>query len=192
MTRLSQKLKAIEDFIRSNEVRSVSFDIDGTVYPIVRVQRRWWWKLVRSFGDARRFYLIKRTWEGRRKGDAKVPVTEADIDFFENFLVSLLDPELVPGEIRVFIDSLVDRKIEVFFLSDHGARAKLAALGLGQKGPGINCLVETGQLKPHEKISGLLAETYRIEPRTHLHLGDRWTDEEQARLFGCAFRYLRT
>jgi hypothetical protein len=41
------------------------------------------------------------------------------------------------------------------------------------------------------KISALLSEKYQIDPRTHLHLGDRWTDAEQARLFGCEFRYFQ-
>lgn len=169
--------------------RSVSFDIDGTVYPILKVKLRWWRKFFVSPGSALRFYRIKKSWELRRKGDKQVPVSRNDILFFEEFLTSLLDPTLVPAEIHTLIHGLKEKGVEIFFLSDHGASEKLSCLGL--EGMAINCLTETGELKPHPKISALLRETYKIDPTRHLHLGDRWTDEEQARIFGSSFRYLR-
>ncbi len=173
-------------FAELSKFKSVSFDIDGTLYPILKVQMKWWRKFFLSPRAAIRFYNIKKTWELKRKGDGKVPVVQEDVAFFENFLTSMLDPSLVPDEIRNLIQALRSKKVEVFFLSDHGAKEKLSRLGL--TGMAINCLGETGELKPHPKISELLRKS-GIIPETHLHIGDRWTDEEQARLFGCSFRY---
>jgi FMN phosphatase YigB (HAD superfamily) len=174
--------------VKEQSLKSVSFDIDGTVYPIVKVQLRWWKNFFISPGTAIRFFNIKKTWEKRRLGDVNVPVSSEDVRFFEDFLTSMLDQSLVPDEIRNLIKELRTLGVEVLFLSDHGAAEKLSRLGL--TGKAINCLIETGHLKPHQKISDLLRQ-HGIVPESHLHLGDRWTDEEQARLFGCSFLYLQ-
>ncbi len=184
----NSSLVELAEFVNERSFRSVSFDIDGTIYPIRKVQLRWWMRLFLSPGKALRFLLIKNSWEKRRKGEA-VDLSPGDIPFFENFLTGMMDETLVPDEIRDWITELRSCEIEVFFLSDHGAAEKLSKLGLS--GTAINCLVETGELKPHQKISALLREKYRINPSQHLHMGDRWTDEEQAKLFGCSFRYLK-
>ncbi len=180
-------LVELGEFVNEQSFRTVSFDIDGTVYPIRKIQIRWWMKLLVSPKRAIRFYQIKQAWEERRKG-GDVRILTDDILFFEEFLTDMMDENLVPLEIRDWIDELRKCEIEVYFLSDHGAVAKLSRLGLS--GIAINCLTETGELKPHAKISSLLHEKYKINPAQHIHFGDRWSDEEQARLFGCAFRYL--
>ncbi len=176
------------EFVNEQSFRTVSFDIDGTVYPIHKIQFRWWKKFILSPGKALRFYKIKQTWEGRRKGES-IPINPDDVRFFETFLIEMMDESLVPDEIRDWIAELGKCEIEVYFLSDHGASAKLSKLGLS--GIAINCLTETGELKPHEKISSLLREKYKIDPAKHIHFGDRWSDEEQSKLFGCSFRYLK-
>jgi HAD superfamily hydrolase (TIGR01549 family) len=181
-------LAEIRNLLDMRPFQSVSFDIDGTVYPIRKIQLRWWKNFFLSPARASRFYHIKKTWETRRKGDG-VPALPEDVKFFEEFLTGMMDETLVPVEMREFIDHLKAKK--VFFLSDHGASEKLRRLGLSESGTPINCLTETGELKPHVKISKLLSEKYGIDPTSHLHLGDRWTDEEQAKLFGCEFRFFQ-
>lgn len=175
------------EFVNERSFQSVSFDIDGTVYPMRKMELRWWKKFFLSPAKALRFYRIKKTWEGRRLGDPSVSVNPEDVTFFEAFLTAMMDEELVPFEIRDWIRELDGFGMRIFFLSDHGAKEKLSCLGL--QGVGINCLGETGELKPHAKITELLRGKYGIDPETHLHIGDRWTDEEQAKLLGCAFRY---
>ncbi len=172
----------------AEHIQTVSFDIDGTVYPMRKMEIRWWKNFFLGPKEAIRFFQIKKTWEKRRKGSRNVDVTPEDVIFFENFLTSMMDERLVPGEIRELLQSL---KVKLFFLSDHGAKAKLEKLGLSKFGIAINCLSETGELKPHPEISRLLISSYGIDPRTHLHVGDRWSDEEQARLFGCEFQYFK-
>lgn len=63
--------------------------------------------------------------------------------------------------------------LEIYFLSDHGALSKIKVLELIGCGMPINCLSETGELKPHKKISNLLLDKYKLNPLKHLHLGDR-------------------
>lgn len=179
------------EFVNEKGLRSVSFDIDGTIYPILKIQLRWWKAFIFSPLRAMRFYRIKKTWEGRRKGDRGVEANPEDVTFFEEFLTDMMDESLVPLEILDWIRELGACEVQVYFLSDHGAMAKLKRLGMAHMGKPINCLTETGELKPHVKISELLRDKYGIDPKTHLHLGDRWTDEEQAKLFGCEFRYFR-
>ena len=189
MKKLLKQIEAVERLILEHKVKTISFDIDGTIYPIKKVQMKWWINFLKNPFRASRFYNIKKTWEGRRKGFESVIVTPSDIDFFEQYLTQdLLSSELVPSEMREWIKALTEREIKIFFLSDHGAEAKLKVLKVETK-YAINCLKETTQLKPHAKISELLRTHYRIIPETHLHLGDRWTDEEQAKLFGCHFSY---
>lgn len=183
----NSSLVELSEFVNERSFRTVSFDIDGTVYPIRKIQIRWWKKLFASPARALRFYQIKSTWEKRRKG-GDTHILADDIKFFEEFLTEMMDESLVPDEIRDWIAELKNCEIEVYFLSDHGAAAKLSKLGLA--GIAINCLTETGELKPHQKISALLHERYKIDPAKHIHFGDRWSDEEQAKLFGCSFRYL--
>jgi FMN phosphatase YigB (HAD superfamily) len=186
MTRLSKELKEISALIEQNHIESISFDIDGTLYPIRRAQLQWWFSLFYRPLEARRFYEIKEAWEGRRLGDAAVPVTSEDVLFFENFLVSLLNPKFVPKDMLSFLHQAKSRQ-KLFFLSDHGAGAKLEKLHLQHSGVAINCLLETGELKPHGKISEVLKSKYGINPEMHLHVGDRWSDEAQARDLGCTF-----
>lgn len=185
----SPTVSDILDLLSEQSLESVSFDIDGTVYPILRVHARWFRKFLRSPREAWRFYQIRSLWEERRLGHENIEIREEDIVFFESFLTGVLDESLVTAEVWELLRALRERKIKVYFLTDHGARTKLQKLGLSEEGVPINCLGQCGELKPHVKIGALLSGTYGIEPRTHLHLGDRWTDEEQAKLFGCEFRY---
>jgi FMN phosphatase YigB (HAD superfamily) len=151
---------------------------------------RWWKKFFLSPARATRFYQIKKTWEKRRQGNG-TPALKEDVQFFEEFLTEMLDESLVPAEIMKLIQNLNSKGTKIFFLSDHGAEEKVKRLGLSGLGTPINCLTETGELKPHAKISSLLSDKYQINASSHLHLGDRWTDEEQAKLFGCEFRYFQ-
>lgn len=177
------------EYVNENSFKSISFDIDGTIYPMRKMELRWWKRFFISPAKALRFYRIKKTWEGRRQGDQSVPVDPTDVSFFEDFLTGMMDPSLVPFEIRDWLNELEGFGMKIFFLSDHGAAEKLRRLGLDGAGVPVNCLSETGELKPHEKITALLLGRYEIGPANHLHIGDRWTDEAQARLLGCRFRY---
>lgn len=190
MKSLSQKLTEIDQFIISNEIKSVSFDIDGTVYPINKVKIRWWIKFFVNPPMALKFLKIRKTWEKRRAGDNRVQINKADVIFFENFLASLLSSDLVPVEITSWISELKKKNIRILFLTDHGAEVKLKSLKLSEAGEAINCLTVTGELKPHAAISNHLINNLGIRGKEHLHLGDRWTDEAQAKLIDAKFIYL--
>lgn len=190
MKSLSQKIAEIDQFITNNKIKSVSFDIDGTVYPLNKVKIRWWIKFLAHPPMAMKFLKIRRTWEKRRAGDSSITVTKDDVIFFENFLASLLGPDLVPSEMFQWINKLKQNRIRVLFLSDHGAEIKLKTLKLLPLGEAVNCLTITGELKPHMAITNHLTEKMAITGKEHLHLGDRWTDEAQAKLMGASFIYL--
>lgn len=179
----------MKEFLNDN-VKSISFDIDGTLYPIFKVQLRWWiFFFIKPF-CAIRFILIKRTWEKRRRGNLSIQILSDDIIFFEDFLSTCLisEKDIFP-QIKEILEICKNKSIKIYFLSDHGAEKKINKLKLCEFGTPINCLTETGELKPHLKISQLLSNQYKIDPKSHLHLGDRWTDEEQAKIFGCEFVY---
>lgn len=189
MKKLSDKIQELDAFISEHHIQSISFDIDGTLYAMIRVKIRWWQKFFQAPLKAKRFLDIKKKWELRRQQISGVVVSEEDVAFFESFLMTLLDPGFVPVELRNWIQMLKERGIQIFFLTDHGAQRKLEVLNFSKDGVGINCLKETGELKPHQKITYLLLSKYLIQPASHLHLGDRWTDEEQARMLECEFSY---
>lgn len=190
MKSLSVKLKEIQKVLEEQNIQTVSFDIDGTLYAMTKVYKRWWQIFFFSPLKSLRFLSIRKEWEKKREGNQKIVVRDSDVLFFEAFLLRLLTPDIIPQEIHEFIKLLQDKQITLYFLSDHGNETKLKALGLSHIGKSINCLSETGELKPHQKISTLFLDQYDINPETHLHLGDRWTDEEQARLLKSHFHYL--
>jgi FMN phosphatase YigB (HAD superfamily) len=187
MKSLLEKIADAEKIIRSQQIKTISFDIDGTIYPIQKAQFAWWKKFFVSPKDSVKFLAIRKKWEKRRAGNASIEVTRSDVEFFEEFLASLLDENFVPKEILNWFTDLEKRGLNIFFLSDHGAEKKLQKLNV--RGEAINCLTKTGELKPHQKISEYLKSHYKILPDHHLHLGDRWTDEEQAKLLGSHFSY---
>jgi FMN phosphatase YigB (HAD superfamily) len=190
MKNLSQKITEINQFISAEKIRSVSFDIDGTLYPLNKVKVRWWMRFFVNPSEAMTFLKIRKTWEKRRAGDQSISVTKEDVIFFEGFLASLLSPDLIPKEIRNWLTELKNKNVRIVFLSDHGAEIKLKALELSFLGEAVNCLTETGELKPHAAITNHLLIQKQIVAHEHLHLGDRWTDEAQAKLMNASFIYL--
>lgn len=191
MKDLSLKHSEIFNLVAHKNIKSISFDIDGTVYPLRKVELRWWSQFFKSPAKAIRFYLIRKRWEKRRQG-MPVEVKPEEVAFFEEFLSNMLSVDLVPAEIHQLMTKLQKRNVKIFFLSDHGAETKMKLLHLMEYGQPINCLHETNELKPHKKISKLLKDKYSLEAKSHLHLGDRWTDEAQAKDFGCYFVWLKT
>lgn len=188
MKKLSELIAEAERVIQKEYIETISFDIDGTLYPMRKVEFRWWLSFVKNPFKALKFLVIRKKWEGRRNGRKICAVTENDVSFFETFLAKeLLYEGLVPAEIKEWILKLNDRGKKIYFLSDHGAEVKADVLKLPE-GKTINCLTEAGELKPHSNICQILRK-HQILPATHLHLGDRWTDEEQAKLFNCKFFY---
>ncbi|WP_408095923.1 hypothetical protein ACJVC5_12845 [Peredibacter sp. HCB2-198] len=185
MKNLSDRLKEISSFIEEHQIRSLSLDIDGTVYSLGKVENRWRRNFFHSPIKSLRFLSIRKKWEKRRKGEA-IQILPEDVVEFETYLESLLDESLVPKEIRDWLRSL---ELDIYFLTDHGGTVKLRKLNL--QGVVIDCLHETGELKPHFRISQVLKEKFFIVPEKHLHLGDRWTDEAQAKLLGSYFQYLK-
>ena len=192
MKKLLEKIKHINEIIEKNNIQSLSFDIDGTLYPLRKVELRWWFLIFRKPFRTLKFLSIKMTWEKKRLGDERISILPGEIKFFEDFLVNqLLYRGLVPVEVRHWLISLKKSGRSIFFLSDHGAKAKIEIFQLSEFGACIDCLSETGELKPHIKIGNLLTENYKISSARHLHLGDRWSDKEQARIFGCSFEYFK-
>lgn len=190
MKNLSHRIQEINAFIETHGIRTISLDIDGTVYPMKDITWRWRKVFFQRPLAAIRFLKIRKKWEVRRLGQ-NMPILSTDVQEFEQFLGSLLDQKLVPMEIRNWLQELNQKNLDVYFLTDHGAEIKLQKLELLPFGRHIDCLKETGELKPHFKISQILKEKFFIYPETHLHLGDRWTDEAQAKLFGSYFQYLK-
>lgn len=190
MKNLSDNIKEIQQYIEKNGIVSVSFDIDGTLYPMKKIEQRWWKQFFISPIKATRFLSIRKRWEKKRKGDQTITVSEVEIEFFENFLASLIDSSLLDPQVYKLLSSLQGQQQTIFFLSDHGAERKLERLNLISLGTPINCLGETRELKPHLKIAELFRSKYQINPAKHLHLGDRWSDQEQAKLLGSHFLFL--
>jgi FMN phosphatase YigB (HAD superfamily) len=189
MKSLSQKIAKIDQLVLDRNFSTISFDIDGTLYPLKKVKIRWWKNLFINPLGALNFLRIKKTWEKRRAGDSSIEIKKKDVISFENFLASLLSADFVPGEIHHWLQSLERRGIKIYFLSDHGAEIKLQKLKIKYQNNVINCLTMTGELKPHPTITLLLKEKFNIDGPNHLHLGDRWTDEEQAKLSNATFIY---
>ena len=161
------------EYVNEKGVRSISFDIDGTLYSGRKIQLRWWKALLYTPVKALRYLKLK----------AHQKKSPEEIIFVEEFLAGMLDESLVPFEIVDWIKELNACEVQAYFLSAQGAMSKLKRLGLAHTGKAVNC--------PHEETSTILRVKFGIDPKNHLHLGAHRTNEEQAKLFGCEFRYFR-
>lgn len=176
----------IEAFIAKHSIRTLSFDIDGTLYPMTLVERNWWKYFVSHPIEALRFLRIRKRWEKKRLGEA-ISVPPEDIRAFEDVLLRLLTPQMVQEETRQWLRSLQGRGLRSYYLTDHSVRAKLTALRLPKLDGEVDGLSVSGELKPHPQLAAALLKLWNIEGATHVHIGDRWSDEAQAKLLGAHF-----
>lgn len=186
MKDLSSSLSEIDQLIVSKKIKTISLDIDGTLYPMKAVELRWWRRFFISPIKSLRFLMIRKRWEKKRKGGA-ASVTLCDQQEFESYLIGLLSPDLVKFTTLYWLRGLKGRGLKGFYLTDHSVGLKLRALALPALEGAFDGLTLSGELKPHPKLAQELQRATRIDPVTHLHIGDRWSDEEQARLMGCHF-----
>jgi len=192
MKTLSEFIKRTEKFIAKNNIRTISFDVDGTLYPMSQIKNQSFSIFKKKPFDFLKFLFIKQKIEIKRYFFHNLKITKNELNFFEIFFTNyFLNEELVVNELKIWLNHLRSRDFKVLFLSDHGTELKLNKLELSDVGISLNCLRETQKLKPHNEISILLKNKYQIDPSTHLHLGDRSCDENQAESFGCSFLYLK-
>ncbi len=191
MKDLSSSLSEIDQLIISKNIKTISLDIDGTLYPMRAVEVRWWHRFLCSPFKALQFLWIRKRWEKKRKG-GDILVTKNDQQTFEKFLLTLLSPELVKFTTLYWLRSLERRGLRGYYLTDHSVELKLKALGLPGLDGAFDGLTLSGELKPHPKLAHELKQVLKMDPHTHLHIGDRWSDEEQARLMGCHFFKVET
>ncbi|MFN9114476.1 MAG: hypothetical protein ACK5XN_30820 [Bacteroidota bacterium] len=191
MKDLSSSLFEIDQLIVSKNIQTISLDIDGTLYPMKAVELRWWKSFVFSPIQALQFLLIRKRWERKRKG-LTVSVTEKDKSNFEHVLLTLLCPRLVKFTTLYWLRGLKSRGLKAYYLTDHSVELKMKALDLPKLDGAFDGLTLSGELKPHATLAKDLNQALGINPLTHLHIGDRWSDEEQARLMGCHFFKVET
>ncbi len=191
MKDLSSSLSEIDQLILSKNIKTISLDIDGTLYPMKAAELRWWKRFIFSPLQALQFLIIRKRWEKKRKG-SYVEITEADKSHFERFLLTLLCPALVKFTTLYWLRSLQGRGLRACYLTDHSVELKMKALGLPNIEGAFDGLTLSGELKPHPKLATELIQAMGINPQTHLHIGDRWSDEEQARLMGSHFFRVET
>ncbi len=190
MQTLLEQINEVEKLITRYHIKSISFDIDGTLFPIRHLYRNWFAALAKCPLKTMRFYKISRTLEYYRKLNTAVDISSRDLSFFKKYLIEILFENIsVEQKLVNWIAELEQRNLKVIYLSDHATTAKLQSLNLASKNT-IDCLFQTGHLKPHASIISLLV-SQNIHMEHHLHLGDRSTDEEQAKLFGCRFKLFK-
>lgn len=186
MKDLSSSLSEIDQLIVAKKIKTISLDIDGTLYPMKAVELRWWRRFFISPIKSLRFLMIRKRWEKKRKGGT-ASVTLSDQQEFESYLIGLLSPGLVRFATLYWLRGLKERGLRVFYLTDHSVDLKLRALALPDLDGAFDGLTLSGELKPHARLARELQRATGIDPVSHLHIGDRWSDEEQARLMSCHF-----
>jgi len=188
MKTLSKLIKNAEKLISQNSVKSISFDIDGTLYPMSKIKNKSFQSFKKSPLKFILFLLLRKKFEVKRYIFNNLEISEKSRVFFENYFTQhFLDEEWIEVELRNWIVKLKNQGLQIYFISDHGTDLKLKKLKLSDIGMEINCLKDTSQLKPHQKISEILKEKFKLTASNHLHLGDRSCDQELAQSIGCLF-----
>ncbi|MES1208274.1 MAG: HAD-IA family hydrolase [Pseudomonadota bacterium] len=182
-------------------LKLVSWDVDGTLYPM-RAVRLWtaWLALVTARGDdgttifrgaALRGYLRhRRAVELARAGTTAPGSPIAPDAGAATFVREILAPAIGRVGLRTGVaaalDALDARGVVQVIASDYGAAEKLAALGVAGRFRAAYAGDALGLVKPHPGMLARLAADFAVSADEMLHIGDRAaTDGAAAAAFGC-------
>lgn len=188
MKKLLKQISEINHFIEQHQIKSISFDIDGTLYPKWKATLLWFKSFLIGPKRAHRFKKLVRYLDSTRNLEDVINLSQSDQAFMNNFLMKNVYKKITVSPLLIdWITHLNQKGINILYLTDHFGEDKLRYLNLPQHQV-IDCLKLTHKLKPHPTISKELKKQNLIA-QYHLHLGDRISDKEQACHFGCHFKY---
>src|SRR4030095_3396564 len=184
----------------NDDVRLVSWDVDGTLYSVEKMKLRLVARLsletVTGRGRAARkqLELLKRLRKTIDQARQAGGVLDHDMIVSYQSLVATEKrwyPEAIrktglrPGVVE-FVKFLQARGIQQVVYSDYEADYKLAALGLTELLGKIYVGVRLGYVKPNPKVLEQIAHDYGLTTGMVLHIGDRVeADERAATKAGC-------
>jgi len=179
------------------DIKGIGFDLDGTLYPNYRFNRKLLpfllkeWRLLSAFGKART--IIRKDQEKNLNCNSQLPV-----DFYKyqaEITAKILGVE--PEPLKEKIEKLIYRGWEPLFrnvklfkgvhetlnalrkagyklglLSDFPPVIKLEYLGLTGFWDAVHCSEDTGTLKPHPLSFLNLAEAMSLPPENILYVGN--------------------
>jgi HAD superfamily hydrolase (TIGR01549 family) len=191
--------------VKTPDVRLVSWDVDGTLYPVGPLRMRLALRLFREtlLGRGavarvevaalkRRTQMVERARAGGGVLDAELKAACLDDrmlrieDRWLGAAIRRIGPE--KGAVAL-LDHLASLDIPSVVISDYTAGYKLDALGLREKFAGIYEGVRIGEVKPSPALFRKAAADFGIPTASLLHIGDRPdTDGAAAQAAGCQVR----
>ncbi len=181
-----------EDEPGLNQIRAVSFDLDGTLYGAKPVRRRFAFKNVfslravrvrqavrtelrpQAFADGAAFFEEETRLCAERL-DLGGEQTRALLDdLFGERLCAVLRAVGPRADARSALTSLVERGFKIAVVSDFAVDDKLEALGLTDLPFSATVAADAcGALKPHRRAFNAAANALGVNPSEILHVGDR-------------------
>jgi FMN phosphatase YigB (HAD superfamily) len=193
-------------------VRVVSWDVDGTLYPlgglrraIVRRMAAAWlrgagpraWRGLQAWRRARARLEARRRGpgmgDGREDLGGDLPGREAPAEevaaralFEEELLLPALATVGPRPDVGAVLHRIAGWGLQQVVFSDYAAEGKLRALGLSRYFAGCYCGEALGAPKPSAEALRKIARDFQVTPAQMLHIGDREdTDGAAAAGFGC-------
>ncbi len=181
-------------------VELVSWDLDGTFYPVKALKRLsalvflrrcvdlgWSAARAEALGAKRHRLRIAR----QRQGDARVDRDSdyaADADALAVYVCGALKWLKPDGRALTLMDRIASAGIRQVVVSDFAASQKLEALGLRSRFAGAYSCDELGSWKPSPLPFQHVQRVHAVASDRHLHIGDREdTDGRAAYAAGCRF-----
>lgn len=175
----------------TGQIRALSFDLDGTLYPVRKIRVAWRLRhergLLVAFMAARERIrheapLLDAEALLDREAELVAPSFELSIDEARRRIRALRDalPEALTRGVRPYpgvksaLEAAHVRGLKLAIISDYSPADKLRWLGLDDLpwAASIGCDL-LGALKPHPRPFLAVAEQLGIEPGSVLHVGDR-------------------
>ncbi|HEX6730212.1 MAG TPA: HAD family hydrolase [Pyrinomonadaceae bacterium] len=185
-----------------DEIRLVTWDVDGTLYSLRRMK---WFVLLKYLKEtikgngafARENLAALRRYRGmidraRAEGGLLSDSFRDEVDFsyFEaathRWYVEAIAKSGPRSGVKEVLISLRNRGLPLVVFSDYVAESKLKVLGLAEYFDGVYAGERLGFVKPHPALLERIAADFSVRIETVLHIGDRVErDEAAARAAGC-------
>lgn len=187
-------------------IRVVSWDVDGTLYPLGSFKRKLVWMLVRRiprlgfahFWSTLRDIQKLHDWIDRQRAEGGARVDRAgweqrnDVFMREKALFAEILPKLkLRRGVRELLDHFRATGVIQVTLSDLEAAYKVEALGVRDYFVAHFPAESLGFWKPSAVPFQQIEQQYGIQPHEHLHIGDRAiSDGAGSVAAGCHFLHL--
>ncbi len=164
-------------FIKKNDIQSVLWDLDGTLYSSKKLKRKIFFTF--NFFMMSKITKTNQIIESNRHSPIKEinlsnPTWFSDYKSTQNFINQQLSPQIIQLEVFSALQLFKELKLNQILLTDHALENKLQLLALENHfHHTFSCFDDIGYWKPSTKILDFLSQKINLKLSETLVIGDR-------------------